>query len=269
MRSRIIIFAISLTVVLGFAGIAYMQSSKEYSIEIAVKPSKKVYMLGEVVSLDILLQNNGIEDVKIFGGLSKDDGLFSISISKDNRNFKKYSHIKWGRADVKRIPVNLGSGKNTNTLATVFWNNKPSVSNSLAPDVIKQKEVGRILTSYAFPDAGEYYIKASYFLHLTAKPILIESEPIKITIGNPQGENLEVWNRIKDDGNFAYFIQEGEFLIPGYKTEERDKFKQKIEEIINIYPNSFYTQSLSESLTKFNANEAKRQEFLQKLEKQN
>lgn len=51
MKIRIIIFAIGLTVVLGFAGIAYMQNNKEHSIEFAVKPSKEIYILGEVVSL--------------------------------------------------------------------------------------------------------------------------------------------------------------------------------------------------------------------------
>jgi hypothetical protein len=93
----------------------------------------------------------------------------------------------------------------------------------------------------------------------------VESEPIKIVINEPVGEDLEVWNKIKDNGNFAYFIQEDEIRIPSFKPDEREKFSKEFEQIINQYPNSLYTQSFRLSLDRFQAAEAKRQESMQKL----
>ncbi|MGI8640247.1 MAG: hypothetical protein ACR2MG_09825 [Pyrinomonadaceae bacterium] len=265
MKYRLIFFVVGVIFFLGLASISYMQNSKEHFLEITVKPSKDVYLLGEVVPLDILVKNKGAKSTKIFGGLATQDGSFSVSISRNNKTFKKYNYTNWGRADTKRKPIELDSGESVSNLVTVFWNNKPKISDSLAPNAIKQATEGKILTDYAFPESGDYYVKVSYFMYFTAEPILLESEPIKITIEKPVGENLEVWNKIKDNGEIAYFIQEGDFHIPSYKTEEREKLKQEIEQIINQYPNSFYAESLQQSLEKFQAVEAKRQESLQKL----
>ena len=96
----------------------------------------------------------------------------------------------------------------------------------------------------------------------------LESDPITLLIQEPVGEDLEVWNRIKNSGEIAYFIQEGDIAIPGYKKEEREKLRLEIEQIINDYPDSFYAESLRQSMAKFQANEAKRQESLQKIQKQ-
>ena len=113
-----------------------------------------------------------------------------------------------------------------------------------------------------------YYLKVWASIIKNEESTTIESEPIKITIEEPADEDLEVWNKIKNNGDFAYFIQEGDIRIPVYKMEERAKFQQEVEQILIDYPNSFYATSLRQSLDKFKANEAKRQELLQKIQKE-
>ena len=92
---------------------------------------------------------------------------------------------------------------------------------------------------------------------------------MKITITEPNGENLDVWNKIKDNGDIGYFLQEGDLIRGRYYTaEERAKFQQEVQQIISEHPNSFYAQSLRQSLDKFRASEAERQEYMKKLYKQ-
>jgi hypothetical protein len=80
---------------------------------------------------------------------------------------------------------------------------------------------------------------------------------------------LEVWYRIKDNGDIGYFLQEGEIVRGRYhKPEERAKFQQEVERLLNQYPNSFYAQSLRQSLDKFKANEEKRKASLEKMKQQ-
>jgi len=62
-------------------------------------------------------------------------------------------------------------------------------------------------------------------------PKFVDSEPIAITVEEPIGEDLEVWNRIKNDGKFAFFIQ--------------------VEDILQKYPRSIYAAPLRRSLEKF------------------
>jgi len=96
----------------------------------------------------------------------------------------------------------------------------------------------------------------------------LESEPIRVIVNEPEGENLEVWNKIGDNENFAYFMQNNETLISNDKPEERAKFQAELNDVLQNYPNSFYAQSLRQSLDKFNANEAKRQELREKVKNQ-
>lgn len=270
MKYKLTFFIVGAVLFLGLAnGISYMQSAKEQPVEVIVRPSKETYSLGEVVYLDFLIKNKSSETIKIGGAITIEDGTLSVSISKDGKTFEEYKHTKWGKADVKRNPIELKPNEITTTSASVLWNNKPKISDRIAADVQEQASRGKIKTDFAFPDTGDYFIKVSYFIYLTAKPIFVESEPIKITITEPIGEDLKVWNIIQDNGDFAYFIQEGDFRIPSYKPEQRVRLQQKVEQLINQYPNSFYAELLQQSLSKFRASEEERKTFLEKRKQSN
>lgn len=172
-----------------------------------------------------------------------------IESSRNGSDFIDSDHPRWGIVDIYAKTV-LNPNESSKASGAILW------------QWLKQDVPG-----FKFSNPGIYYIKARYSILVEGENdrIVLESEPIKIKIEEPVGENLEVWNKIKDNGNFAYFIQEGDILIPSYKTKERKKFQQEIEQIINQYPNSFYAESLQQSLEKYQAAEAKRQESLQKI----
>lgn len=241
------------------ATIGFMQSSEKETIEVTVKTSNDVYSLGEVVSINIETKNIGQKEATLYSNLPPAE----IYISADGKSYRECSNTVRKKDDAKRIPLRLSPNESVVNSETILWN-----SDSDSNDSVRPWKVGRVLTDYVFPKAGDYYIKVKYAIYLTAKPVWIESKPVKITITEPEGESLEVWNIIKDRGDFAYFIQYDEFLAPLYKSEERAKFQQEVEQILTDYPNSFYAETLRQSLNKFRANEAKRQESLQKLQNQ-
>ncbi len=254
----------------GLTSLAYIngQTNESRQLELSVIPSKSDYMLGEVVNLSLKLSNKSKENISIIGNLTTEDGYLNIYVSKDGNNFRKYIHSKWGTVNAKRQPVNLSPNESVTNSATILWNSKRETE-GLNIDVAKKATEGRILTHYAFPESGTFFVKASYYIYSTSHQgaILIESEPVKITIEEPAGEDLEVWNKIKNNGDFAYFIQEDEIRIPSYKPEERAEFEQKVEQIINQHPNSFYAESLRQSLDKFKAREEKRKADKEKMVK--
>jgi len=250
--------------------IARTRSASNQTLELELTASKSSYMVGELNSFSFEISNRSDENVSFANALSGGAGYLKVFISKDDNNFKRYAGPRWGKDDAGYGVLTLKPNESVKNTATIFWNGKPEISNSAPPDVIKRATEGKILTDYAFPEAGTYYVKASYSIFFTkqANPVLIESEPIKVIIEEPVGEDLEVWNKIKNNGDFAYFLQEGDFKIPSYKTEERENLKQKIEQIISQYPNSFYTESLRKSFAKFQLSLEKTQKFLQKIQKE-
>jgi hypothetical protein len=257
MKHKLIFSIVGATLFLSLlSGISYMQNNDNKAFQAIVISSKNTYFLGEVVSLECLVKNTGIKNVKIAGELGLEDGTFSIWVSKDAKTFEKYNNTTWGKVDRHVNRIELKPDETVSNQATVLWNSKPKTS-----DPAFEK---KITTDYAFPVAGDYYVKLRYVIYPETTPVWIESVPIKISITKPEGDELEVWNKIKDNGYFAYFIQEGDMLIPSYKSEERLKFQTEIEQILTDYPNSFYATSLSQSLNKFKASEAKRKEFIKK-----
>lgn len=252
----------------GLSSLVYLQEETNVTrkLELSVIPSKVNYMLGEVVTLSFKLTNKNDEKISIIGNLKTSDGYLNVYLSQEGDNYRKYIHSKWGTENTKRQPINFSPNENVTNSATILWNSKRETE-GLNNEVAKKATEGRILTHYAFPESGTYFVKASYYIYFVTqeRPVLIESEPIQITIEEPVGEDLEVWNIIKDNGDFAYFLQESDFKIPSYKTNEREKFRLKIERILNQYPNSFYTNSLEQSLDRFKASEAKRLEFQEKM----
>lgn len=232
---------------------SYLKVDSKNEIEIAVSSPKDTYLLGEAIPLLIEVKNLTGKEIDLIDTLDPIYGSLKLYVSDENKNVKyQYMNPKSGILDVSgfiKIKVNEKRSNSIQVLARLKSYDQ---------------------AEYFFASAGIYYLQVSYQIRLIGqtKPIEIKSEPIKITISELEGEDLEVWNKVKDNGNFAYFMQEGDILIPSYKTEERAKFLQEIEQILIDYPNSFYTQSLGQSLEKFRANEEKSQKFLQKIQEE-
>jgi hypothetical protein len=262
MKSKFIwITALTCVFLLGFTGFATMQTSSIQKLRLNLDSTKKTYNLGEPTNFLFELKNVGNETVTILDQFGTGTGNLHLEISKDGQNFIGYGDPHWGSLD-SSTEILLQPNIVFTASGSVLW----SLLNQDTP-------------KFRLTESGTYFVKANYTYVLKGENeefsidkktgevvrIRIESQPIKIVIEEPKGEDLEVWSRIKDNGNFAYFLKVGEPFIPSYKPEERAKFQAEVEDILNKYPNSFYAEPLRNSLVKFKASEAKRCEMLEKM----
>lgn len=252
-RKHAFLVFLGLSCFLGLIIFGSVQSNSKNSLKLDIESSKESYNLGEVLALTFELKNQSGEEITVTDVFGIGGGLLSVHISQDGKNFQEYFHPGWGLVEYVDPRSVLKPDETVKTSATVLWTWK-----------------GDEKSEYAFPAAGNYFIKARYNAIIKGQTtsIPVESEPLKITVNEPAGDDLKVWNKIKDDARFAYFIQHNDLPIQSYKIEERNKFQAKIEQLINQYPNSFYTESLRQSLDKFKLGEEKRNAFGEKLNEQ-
>lgn len=254
MKHFIILTSITLSLLVMTSSFA----SSKGELKLILRPEKPSFILGEVVKFNFELKNNGKKDLVILNSPSPMGGYLSVWVSKDGKTFEKYDHTRWGIKDSGQITT-LRPNESVLNDAMLFWNNKPKFSNSIAPDVLERAAEGKIKTDFVFPVAGTYYIKAGYSVHLSneTEALRIESSPVKIYISEPTGKDLEVWNKIKDNGDIAYFIQEGEMPISSYKTEQRNRLRREIEQIIEHYPDSLIVTQMEKSMQSLRTTEEK------------
>jgi hypothetical protein len=249
---KIMTIFIGITCIFAVTSFAYIRVSSDTKLKLAVSFPKETYKLGEPINPIFALQNKGDKTITLWDKFGVETGFIHVLATKNNEtNPIGFGNSKWGKGD-SFFKTFISPNEIVQSSARILWFRDPKTDEP----------------AFRLTEAGEYYFKIIYAAHLeegkqtTTK---LESEPVKITIKEPVGEDLEVWNKIKDNGNFAYFIQEGDMLIPSYKAEERAKFHAEIEDILNKYPNSFYAEPLRQSLDKFKINEAKRLAFEDKL----
>ena len=233
--------------------------SNSPKLSVEVTAPKQTYILGEKIELDFKVENQGRE----ITGSQKPDakcGYLRIQIANESKIYKDYFGSKWQTEDCE-VVLPLKENEIFKSKETILWNVKPEVSH-LNTDAANRMSKDRILTDYVFPKAGDYFIRTVLSFPNNIQP-KITSEPMQITIEDPTGAELDVWNKIKDNGEIAYFIQEGKFIT--FNAKEVERLKQEVEEIAVKYPNSLLANQVEQSLDKFQANEAKRQESMQKL----
>ncbi len=229
----------------------YVQSKFANNLKLFVSTPKNTFTTGEIIPFVCELKNEGSEEVILEDTLDPTYGSLKFYLFDEKKDFK-YSYINpnWGILEVNGSSIKI---KKNEALT-----NYGQILSGINSD--KRAE-------YYFDTSGTYYLQASYQIQLRgqAKYFEVKSELIKIVITQPLGEDLEVWNQIKNRGDYGYFIQNGDFIEPFYKVEERKKLQQEVEDILAKYPNSFYAASLSQSLAKFKASEAKRCELMEKM----
>lgn len=216
--------------------------------------NKQTYVLGEPLNVEFEFTNKGeIPALVSVGGV--DSGGLRIFIAGQDGEYERYRSEEWGRK--RGQSITLGSGKSQKLKsATILWSRMENVS-GLNADAAKRVLADKVTTEYAFPEPGVYFIKGVSFIGENAVPI--ESEPIKVDIEAPTGDDLEVWNKIKGNKQIAVLMQRGEITVE--KETERQKHFTLAEQIFEQFPNSVYSGYLKTNLAKYKADEAKRNEI--------
>lgn len=227
------------------------------NLNVKISSYKDSYIQGEVVRLNIEITNNESFDVFLRGTDAK-SGYVKIFVSSDDQNFRQYDN---GKAPPQTLgKITLKAGENVKSQAALLWNF------SLVGRVADLSDYRKnyILTDYAFPEPGVYFVKAKLIIPGETMHY-VESEPIQIVVNEPVGDDLKVWNLIKNKGEIGHFIQQDEFRTG--KEEEKDKLLGEIEQIIAKYPNSHLAGKMKQSVENFRASEVKRKEFMENLKR--
>lgn len=228
-------------------------SENDSVISLNVSSDKQSYIQGEIVTLTFEAINETDKAVSVS---DVSDGYLNVWIAVSGQKFYRYNNTSWGRSESGGKIVQ--PGQSYKSQATVMWNSKPQIPPSVD---------GNILTDYAFPEPGVYLVKAVLSIPSNTSETLtkIESKPIQITINKPVGEDSEVWNKIKDNGDIANFMHRGSFF--GADSEENLKIFKEMETIVENYPNSLLANQLKPHLEKFHTNENLRKLYLEKRNK--
>lgn len=219
-----------------------------------VSTEKDTYSLGEVVKLHFAVSNETGNPISLPFQPNVMFGYLNVWISFNDQGFQRYSNSSWGRYEGGGATLQPGAVFESE--ATVFGNVKPQ---------IPRPNDGKIQTAYAFPKAGNYQIKAVLSIPEKDSPNTmrkLESRPIQITVTEPVGDDLVVWNRIKDKDDIALLIQRSDF--PTYKAEKIQELIASVDEIVQGYPNSLLAGRLKAIIEKARGEEAKRKELLEK-----
>lgn len=229
-------------------------AQEQRGLKVKISPLKSSYTQGEVVTLDVEVANNHSSDIFVKGA-DAESGYLKILIASADQKFKQYSHSGWIQGHKGKA---MKPGETVKSQATLLWNFSPV--HRFVNTARFQEDY--IMTDLAFPESGVYFIKAVLIVPGESQT-RIESSPVQIVINPPLGEDLTVWNKVKDNAELAYFIQEGEIRSP--KSEEQEKFIKEVEQITVNNPNSFLANQIRNSLVKFRESEAKRKEFMENL----
>ena len=250
----------ALTLCVSWSIIGFTQTKTENTnLSFKGKANKETFVLGEPVTVEFEFTNTG-ENPVLIGAQGVEVGSLKIFIARSqDGEYKEYFGSGWGRKQGKEILLGPKQSHKYKE-ATILWNGKPNVSH-LNEDAARRVLAGKITTEYAFPDAGVYFIKGLSYFGENATPI--ESEPLKVVIKEPVGDDLEVWNQIKGNREISYLIQKGAFDTE--KEAEKEQLTKQIEQIIVQYPNSVYSSYLKANLEKYKADEVKRNEFYKNI----
>ena len=260
--SFVLIAGCFLTIILTNKLVVHSSTSELPKLRLQVITDKQDYLLGEKIKIDVKVINETSQDISPTDALAKNCGYLHIYIADDSRVFKEYIGPEF-QIEGCEINLFLKSGESFRTQSIVLWNGKPDIAgwSELSAKPIRES---RILSDYAIPEANVYFIKAAIKFSQEAGLENIESEPIQINVNKPIGDDLIIWNQIKDKSEIAYFIQQGRFLTN--KAEEREKLLKEMDQIVREYPNSILANQMKQSLEKFQANEEKRKESLKKIQ---
>jgi hypothetical protein len=246
-----------------FAGPGLGQSQP---VSVVLSVEKQEVFLGEIVKFDLIFRNSGKTVIQIPSGGVR-SGNVRVSIAKSSGEYRDYVTAEWGMKEERVVTLPPGQSVEVDsTNATILWNGIPDYSN-LNVDAAKAADQGekRILTNYAFPEAGTYFLKVTSCLIDGPKgcSIPIESNIVQIDVQEPVGDDFEVWKILKENHRLGYFLQHARFP----EGIEKKSTLAKTNSVIEKYPLSNLSIRLKGNLERFILEEKQREIYTDKLKR--
>lgn len=212
---------------------------------VTLHANEKQTILGEPISLTIRGTNSSTVPIEIPGPIDVLGGTLTVRIAFENGPYRQYIGPLWHMRGVKVLkPPTLAPGATIETTATVLHHRAPK-RGSLNETTWKRITDDEIDTEIALPKPGRYRLKAILFG-------AIESPPLEIQVSEPQAfDDIEMWKFISVNPEYAYFMQSGEFLLPGKVPGKwAIEMTDDLEKFINYYANSKYTPYFRQAIGK-------------------
>lgn len=244
---------LAFSVILAFlVGTGYALSKYEFGqssagLALEVHAEKQNYVPGEMISLRFNIKNGSSVATLVSKQSTVWDGNLKVFIARETGAFKEYVGPGWGTRDSVSQPLlKLDPGESFETEATVLWNQKIETSH-LNEVYTKRLPRQRLSTDYAVMESGTYYLKAVLYDSQTGTQI--ESAPLSLTIEEPQGADLAIWKMLKQNADYAFFIQTGG-LMEHPKGPKTVKVERDLESILSQHPDSQYVKSIRSGVLK-------------------
>jgi hypothetical protein len=239
-----------LLAVLFFFGLVELdkaQGQQVNDLQLSLKSEKTTYFLGQPIPLLIELDNLSGNPIILPDTFDPFYGSLKFSVHDYDRNVNfEYMNPNWGILETSGL-VRIGANEKLENRVQLLSRVKPDKS-----------------PAYFFQSEGTYDLRVSYQIQLPGGAATqVESRSIKIKLVKPVGENLKVWEKIKDNPEIGYFMQQSDFTIPFYRSKDRLRLQDEVEQLILTYPDSLYSDYLRSNLEKYRPSEEKRQ-FLRK-----
>lgn len=209
----------------------------EASLELRISTAKGEYILGEPVRLERLLIKIG--DYTRVGFEPDDHGALGVFISKDGGEFLHYRFGGWD--DLSNRPTSDGPGR-YKLFHTILLNKKPETAH-LSDYGRREAEKGMMLTDYAFPEPGEYRIRAKRIYTVRrgtatyGTSAFARSNEISIRVKEPEGDDLKVWEIMKSDPDIGHFLMVGD--APDRRPSIESTVLARVDRIVSEYPDSY------------------------------
>lgn len=248
---------LSLTLLLSFItaltldSVVKMQDKTNPDLKLKLRTNKSAYMLGEPINFIFELKNISVEKIHLNDEFSVYSGMVNLQVSLDGINYIRSNSSDWGLVDYTSNGVII----------------EPEQILSSTGNILSRKSIDN-QPEFLFYQPAKLFFKFDYTFvlkdNLTEKYTLA-SEPVEVNLFEPSGEDLIVWNKIKSNGNFAYFILRGSPAIPMNKVAERERFIKEVNQIITDHPTSLYTAMLMTNLEKYRLYESNWDESRRKI----
>ena len=217
MQFRDLLIGIGLSIA-GCAGQAHgadLPQAPTPSIELQLQSARQSYALGEIVELELVLRDVGLNATPVqtpdprFGNLQ-------LFISSDGTHYREYTGPRWGSVHARQQARTLAPGEELRLAIPVLYNQRMPVVD-LRPMYGEAIRERRLDPGFAFTQPGRYWAKAV----IRSLGRTFESAPLGLDLHLPVGADAGVWQRVRFDPSMAYFLHTGQVKFRPGSSRER------------------------------------------------
>lgn len=216
------------------------------AVTLSFTTDRSEYSLGDVIGLRFEISNQTDSSVE----LRMPDvrfGTLKVYVSADGANFREYVGPHWASQSSAGKTTRIASGEEFQSEATML-HNRTAAAGHLTEAYAERIRKENLDTHFSMLTAGRYWLKARYSDGKTR----LESDPLAIDITQPVGLDAVVWETIKTDEAYAYFLQTGDVRsIPG--SPRTAEFVESLQRITAQFPESRFAGKITVGLSKRNA----------------